>query len=154
MCNRNTVRESWHISFFSGGDPFCEVMQQPENTHEGADRSAWVASGSLSFAWATTGPLLQSQIYRPYILSQVPSGNMNIFASRIFYLWLVIETYILLFFFPVICWSYPRTEISVTLSIGNELYSLPSSFPVTHFVDVILRPHWTCCVHPRHFVAS
>ena len=47
-------------------------------------------------------------------------------------------------FFPVICWSSLRTEISVTLSIGDKLYSSPSSFPVTHFVDVILRPGWTC----------
>ena len=27
-------------------------------------------------------------------------------------------------FFPVICWSYLQLEIFVTLSIGNELYSL------------------------------
>ena len=33
VCSRNTVRESSHISFFSCGDPFCEVVQWPENTH-------------------------------------------------------------------------------------------------------------------------
>ena len=44
-------------------------------------------------------------------------------ATYFFSLWLVIGTYILLFLFSVICWSYLRTEISVTLSIGNNLYS-------------------------------
>ena len=34
VCRRNTVRESSHISFFCGRDPFCEVVQRPENTHE------------------------------------------------------------------------------------------------------------------------
>ena len=32
------------------------------------------------------------------------------------------------FFFSVICWSYLRKEISVPLSIGDKLYSSPSSF--------------------------
>ena len=41
-----------------------------------------------------------------------------------FCLWLVIGTYTLLFFFPVICWSYLPAEKSVTLSIGNKSYSL------------------------------
>ena len=31
-------------------------------------------------------------------------------------------------FIPVICWSSLRTEISVTLSTGNDLHSSPSSF--------------------------
>ena len=64
---------------------------------------------------------------------------MNIiFTSNIFCLWLVIGTYIL---FPVICWSYLWMEISVTLSIGNKLYSSPFSFIFSflwnHFVDCL-----------------
>ena len=34
LCNRNTVRESLHICFFCGGDPFGEAVQRPENIHE------------------------------------------------------------------------------------------------------------------------
>ena len=33
VCSRNTVRESLYISFFSGGDHFCEVVRRPENRH-------------------------------------------------------------------------------------------------------------------------
>ena len=33
VCSRNTVRESLHMSFFCSGDPFSEVVWQPENTH-------------------------------------------------------------------------------------------------------------------------
>ena len=40
------------------------------------------------------------QNYRPYIVFQLPHGNMNMpLQPRIFCLWLVIGTYILLFFF-------------------------------------------------------
>ena len=123
MSSRNTVRESSHISFFYGMDLFCEVVRRPENTHGEADRSAWVTSGSPPFAWAPNGFLPSVQNYRPYIVSQVPCRNMNIlFASRLFCLWLVIGTYILLGVFPVICWSYLQTEISVILSTGNKLH--------------------------------
>ena len=116
---RNSVREISHISFFCGGDPFCEVVRRPENTHGGADRFTWVASGSplswetsrsppllerqagsLPFAWKTCRSLPSVQNYRSYILSQVPCENMNtLVASRFFCLWLVIGTYILPFFF-------------------------------------------------------
>ena len=34
VCYRDTVRESSHVYFFCGGDPFCEVVRRPENTHE------------------------------------------------------------------------------------------------------------------------
>ena len=44
-------------------------------------------------------------------------------SLHIFCLWLVIGTYILPGFFPIICWSYLQMEISVTLPIGNKLYS-------------------------------
>ena len=164
MCSRDTVRASSHISFFCGRDPFCEVVRRPENTHEELTvLLEWPAglsfrgetSGPLPFVWATTGSLpaglcFRSQITDLILSFQVTCGNINIlFAAHIFCLWLVIGTYILPFFFGVIRWSYLRTEISVTLSIGIELYSSPSSFPVTHFVDVILRSHWICKVHPR-----
>ena len=43
-------------------------------------------------------------------------------------------------FFPVICWSYLQTEISVILSTRNKFFS----FLWNHFVDVILRPQWIC----------
>ena len=33
VCSRNTVREGSHISFFCGGDPFCEVVRRLENRH-------------------------------------------------------------------------------------------------------------------------
>ena len=95
---------------------------------------AWETSGSLPFTWGTSGPLPFTWVtsgslpsvknYRPYISFQVPSRNMNILFAHVFFcLWLVIGTYILLGFFPVICWSYLWTEISVTLSINNKLYS-------------------------------
>ena len=58
------------------------------------------------------------------------------------YGWLLGLTYIWVFF-PIICWSYLWTEISVTLFIGNKLYHvLFFSFLRNHFMDVILRPHW------------
>ena len=138
MCSRDAIRDSSHISFFCGRDPICEVEQKPENKHEElTGLLEWPACLSLClrdqwtspFVWLTTGSLRSVQNYRPYIVSQVPSGKMNILlASRIFCLCLVIGTCILPFFFPVICWSYLRTEISVTLSIGNKLYSSPSFF--------------------------
>ena len=91
--------------------------------------------------------------FRLYIVFQLPRRNMNLhLRPHIFCLWLVIGTHILLFF-PVICWSYLGTEIYVMLSIGNRLYSSPSSFIFSflwnHFVDVILQPHWICLVPPR-----
>ena len=130
--SRNTVRESLHISFFCGGDPFCEVVQQPENTHREADSLlewpvdlsylAWATSRSPLLTWVSSGFLLSVQNYRPYIVFQVPCKNMNIlFTSRIFCLSLVIGTLHTSCFFPEICWFYLQTEISVILSTGNKL---------------------------------
>ena len=119
-------------------------MRRPENTHREVDRSTWETGRFLSFAWETSGSspsfersaglcsllerpsdfCLQSKITELILSFQVPCGNMKIlFASRIFCSWLVIGTYILPVFFPVICWSYLRMEISVILSISNKLYS-------------------------------
>ena len=97
--SRNIVRESSHISFFCGGDFFCEVVRQPENTHGGANRFAWVTCGPpASIKWSA-GLCLPSIITDLILSFQVPCGNMIIFfASRIFCLWLVIGTYLLPFF--------------------------------------------------------
>ena len=97
------VGESSHISFFCGGDTFYEVVWWLENMHrEPTGLLEWPVG--LSF--------------------QVPCGYMNILFAHVFFcLWLVIGTYILLFFFLAISWSYLQTKISVTLSIGNKLYS-------------------------------
>ena len=134
MFSRNTVGESSHKSFFWGGDPFCEVVRRLENTHRDMTGSAWVTSGSL-FAWETSGPFplrLSDQrisVFGPksqtlYCLFKSHADIWTSSSPRVFFcLWLVIGTYILPFFFPVICWSYLRTEISVTLSIGNKYSS-------------------------------
>ena len=37
-------------------------------------------------------------------------------------------------FFPVICWSYLRTEISVTLSIVNKLYSRHHQAKLVYYI--------------------
>ena len=153
MCNRNTVWESSHISFFCGGDPHCDVVQQPGNTHgELTGLLKWPAD--LFPSLERPADLYLHSKFTDLILSfQVPCSSMNIlFASRIF---LFVASYRNLHtsvFFPVICWSYLRTEISVTLSIGNKLYSSASTFVFSFlmlmlsflFVDVILQPHWTC----------
>ena len=84
-----------------------------------------------------------------YCLPKSHAEVWTSFSPHVFFcLLLVIVTYILVFF-PVICWSYLRTEISATLSVCNKLYSrhhiLFFSFPWDHFVyDVILRLHWIC----------
>ena len=105
--SRNTVRKSPHISFFCGGDPFYKVVRRPENTYEGADRFAWVTSGTLTSLSGHLSLLLEwpadlcleSRIIDLILSFHVWCENMNIlFASRIFCLWLVIGTYKLLFF--------------------------------------------------------
>ena len=68
--SRNSVRESSHISFFCGEDPFYEIVRRPENTYGEADRSAWETSGFL--------PLVQNN--KSYIIFQV---------LRIFFLFMV-----------------------------------------------------------------
>ena len=107
-----------------------------EHTRE-ADRSAWVTSGSLPSLDrpADLSPLCLSDqrisAFSPklptlYCLFKSPAEVCTSSSPNVFFcLWLVIGTYILpfCFVFPVICWSYMWTEISVTLSIGDELYS-------------------------------
>ena len=103
--SRNTVRESSHISLFCGG--WRTHMRELTGLLE------WPAD-----------LFLLSKITDLILSFQVPCKNMNIlFVSCIFCLWLLIWTYILLFFFPpVICWSNQWTEISVIPSTGNKLH--------------------------------
>ena len=153
MCKRNTNRESSHMSFFWGGDLFCEVVRRPENTHgELTGLLEWPVGLSLRLRDQWTSPLRLSD-YRIFALSPKLQTLYSLSSPKrkyehplclTYFLFMAGYRNLLLFFFPVIFWSYLRTEISVTLSIGNKLYSSPFCFPVTHFVDVILRLHWTC----------
>ena len=135
MCHRNTVRKSSHISFFCGGDPFCKVVRKPENTHgELTGLLEWPAGPSipsleipadLSPSFQRPVDLcFQSKITDLILSLQVPCGYINIFFALVFFYFMAgyrnLHTSV---FFPVICWSYQWTEISVTLSIGNQLYS-------------------------------
>ena len=131
MCNRNIVRESSHISFFCCGDPFCEVVQRPENTHEElTGLLECPASLSLGLRDQQTSPLRLSDYwistFSPnYIVFSSPMRKYeHPFRLKYFSIrgWLSELTYFR--FFAVICWSYLRTKISVTLSIGNKSYFL------------------------------
>ena len=176
MWSMNTVRESSHISFFCGGDPFLCIRAMAKNhtwhvclSDQWISPFTWVTSGPLAFAWATSGSLpllerpadlspsfersanltpslewpadlsfawmtsrslfLQSKIKDLILSFQIPCGSMNIlFASRIFPFMAGHRNLHTSVFFPVICWSYVWTEISLTLSIDNKLYSLPFFF--------------------------
>ena len=113
VSSRNTVRESSHKSIFCGGDPFCEVVQWPENTHR-------ELTGLLEWP---AGLCLQSKNHRPYIVFQVP---WTCLVTYVFFLFMAsYQNLHTSGFFPVICWSYLWTEISVILSTGNKLHSRP-----------------------------
>ena len=73
---------------------------------------------------------------------------------RIFCLWLVIGTYILPFFFPVISWSYLRTEMSVILSIGNKLHSLHPSLFFSLSCETTLLMLSCDCIESANFIHS
>ena len=141
------------------GDPFFKVVLRPENSHEELPGLLeWPACLSLRLRDQRTSPLrfelpvnlcLQSKITNLILSFQVPCGSMNIlFASRIFLFMAGYRNLHASGFFPLICWSYLRKEISVTLSIGNKLYSrhhiLYFSFLGKHIVGVILWPPWIC----------
>ena len=144
VCIRATVGENiWHVCL---RDPQVSLFAWETS---GRLPLVWEICGALAIVWATTGSLLSIQNYRHYILFCVSCRYKNILMAFVFFrLWLVIRTYILRFFFLVICWSFLRTEISVTLSIGNKSYSrhhlLFFSILWNHFVDVILRLYWIC----------
>ena len=118
MWSRNTVRESSYLSFFCGGDPLCALGRRPENTHWGADMFAWVTSRSLS--QSKIADLIWSFNSHAEIWTRLFAHVFSVYG------WLSELTYF--HSFPAICWSSLRTEISVTLSIGNKLYSSPSYF--------------------------
>ena len=109
---------------------------------------AWTTSGSLPFAWESCRSLPSVQIYRPYIVFSSPMRkhehplHLTYFSV---YGWL--SELIYFGFFPVICWSYLRTEISVTLSIGNNSYS-PS------FETTLLMLSCDCIESAKFIVAS
>ena len=152
MCSRNTVRERLHISFFWGRDPFCEVVQRPENTYEElTGLLEWLAGLSLHLRDQQTSSLCLSDHW------------ISAFSPKLQTLYCLFKCHVEVWtssphvlvgywnlhtsgFFLVICWSYLQTEISVTLSIGNKLHShhhlLFFSFLWDHFVDVILWLHW------------
>ena len=133
MRSRNTVRESSHIYFFCGRGPLLSSETAKEHTQHVClgdslvSLFTWETSRSLPFTWATSRSLPSVQNYRPYIVFQVPWTRL--FTSRIFLFMAGYQNLHTSAFFPVICWSYLRTEISVTLSIDNKLYSL--SFETT-----------------------
>ena len=157
VCNRNTARESSHISFFCGGDPFYKVVRRLENTHgKLTGRLEWPAGLYLRLRDQTTSLFHLSDhwisTFSPklpafYCLFKSHSEVWTFSLHHVFFcLWLVIGTFILPLFFPVICWSYLRMEISVSLSIGHKLFSrhhmLFFSLLWNHFADVIWRLHW------------
>ena len=116
--SRITVRESSHISFFRGGDPFCELVQRSENTYRGADRFAWMTSGFLPFSWATSVSLPSVQNYRPYIVFSSPMREYEHPLRLMYFLFMAgYRNLHTSFFVPVICWSYLQTEISGILTI-------------------------------------
>ena len=123
MWSRNTIRGSSHISFFCGGDPLCVFAQRLENTHGVADRFAWVTSGSPS--QSRTTDLILSFNSHVEIWTHLFAHLFSVYGwlSELPYFWFFFGV-----FFPIICSSYLRTEISVTLSTGNKLHSSLSSF--------------------------
>ena len=156
---RATARgHTWHVCL---SDPQVSPFAWETNKHlafawatSGFLSFAWATSGSLPFAWATSrslpftwvtsrsafSPKLQTLycLFKSHAEVQT-SSSLHILAGY----W---NLHTSIFFFPVICWSYLWTEISVILSTGNKLYSrhhlLFFSFLWNHFVDVILRLHW------------
>ena len=103
-------------------------MRRLENIHEGVDRSAWVTSRSLpSLERSADLPLRLSdqrispsvQNYRPNIISHAEIWTSC--SPHVFSVYGYLSELIYFRFFPVICWSYLRTEMSVILSTCNKL---------------------------------
>ena len=56
--SRNAVREILNISFFCCGDPYCKLVQRPENTHrELTGLLEWPAGFSLRLTDQRTFPI-------------------------------------------------------------------------------------------------
>ena len=124
--SRSTVRESSHISFFCGGDPFCATAR--EHTQE-ADRSAlsdqwvsffaWETSGPLPFIWVTAGSLPSVQIYRPYIVFSSPMREYEPPLSLMYFSvcgWLSELTYF---------WGVFSGNLLILSTNGNICHSIP-----------------------------
>ena len=118
MWSRNTV--SSHIPFFCGGDPLCVFARRPENAHgELTGLLEWLAGLPLS-------PKLQTLYCFP-----IPTRKYEHASSPTYFLFMAgyrnLHTSVFVFCL-VNCWSYLRTEISITLSTSNKSHSSPSSF--------------------------
>ena len=124
MCSRNTVRESSHISFFCGEDPFCEVVQRQENIHVGSWQVCLSDQRVSPFCLrdqriSAFSPKLQTL----YCLFK-SHAEIWISSSPTYFLFMAPyrNLHTSVFFSPVICWSYRRTEISVIQFAGNKLH--------------------------------
>ena len=90
----NSKRVRTYLSSVAG-TLFCEVMQRTENTHRGADRSAWVTTGSLSslerpadlfrslerLTDISSGSLPSVQNYSPYVVFSSPMQKYEYASS-------------------------------------------------------------------------
>ena len=173
VCNSNTVRESSHIFFSCGRDPYCEVIQRPENTHEElTGLIEWPAGLSLRLREQRASPLrLRDQRTSPlrlsdhwisafspelqtlYCLFKSHTEVWTFSLPHVYFCgWLSELTYFR--FFAVICWSYLRTKISVTLSIGNKLYSSPSPFIFSFQWPTLLMIYYDRIESANFIVAS
>ena len=130
MGSRNTIRESSHLCLLWWGPFLWSSATASEHTWHvclsdpQVSPFAWETSGSLPFAWVISGSMPSVQNYRPYIIFSSP---MQIYEyplhPRIFLFMDVYRNLHTSGIFPVNCWSFLRTKISVTLSISNTLYS-------------------------------
>ena len=141
VCSRNTFRETSHISFFSGGDPFCEVVRRPENTHgELTGLLEWHAclclQAKITDLIFFSSPMriyeypLRPRIflfmtgYRNLHNSWVFSGNLLILSANrnichsIHRQKIIFSSSSFIFFFPVkpLCWCYLATALDLVSS--------------------------------------
>ena len=122
MWRRNTGRESSHISFFCG----------VRGTHSGelTGLLEWLADLLLRlrdqrispFAWASSGSLPSVQNYRPQIVFSSPMRKYEHPLRITYFLFMAGYRNLHTSVFPVICWSYLRTEIFVILSTSDKLH--------------------------------
>ena len=168
-CSRNTVRESSHIYFLwrgpflsrsatagwhtRGADWSAWVtsrslpsLKRPADLSLSLERPTDLSPlferrVDLSPRWSDQrisafSPKLQTLYCLFKSIEEVwTSSSPHVFFSV--YGWLSELTYFR--FFTVICWSYLRTEISVTLSIGNKLYS---RYHILYFSFLRKRLYW------------
>ena len=135
--NTNTVRESSHISFFCGG----------RRTHTGelTGLLEWLADLPLRLRDQHIS-VIYPKLQTLYCLFKSHTEIWTSSSPHVFsvYGWLSELTYFS--FFPVICWSYLQTEISVILSTGNKLHSfyhpLFFSFLWNHFIGCWIKVNY------------